>query len=53
MMYNEITILKWLFCVGVMEEGGAGRYNPRMVFWCKISHKFQGKEKDELAEKTQ
>lgn len=48
MMYNEITVLKWLFHVEVMEQRW---YYPRMVFWCKISHKFQGKEKAEIAEK--
>lgn len=31
MMYNEITILKWLFCAGVMGWGWVGRYRPQ---WC-------------------
>lgn len=51
MMYNEITILKWLFHVEVMEQRWAGRYYPQMVFWCKIRHKFQEKEKAETAVK--
>lgn len=50
-MYNEITILKWLFRVEVMEQRWAGRYYPQMVFWCKISHKIQGQEKSGTAEK--
>lgn len=50
-MHNEITILKWLFCVEVMEQRWAGRYYPQIVFWCKISHKIQGKKKAGRAEK--
>lgn len=54
-MHNEITILKWLFYVEVMEQRWAGRYYPQIVSWGllfgKISHKIQGKEKAGRAEK--
>lgn len=43
--YNEIIVLKWLFCVVVKEQRWTGMYYPQIVFWCKISHKIQEKEK--------